>query len=328
MSKVKPCYIEEVKQVSKRILEAKGDFKFAVSADTHLDNSLPDTFRNIKAVDEEVGFDCLMHLGDFLNGNIPRKYTAQILKEQMDDFRNSIKTKAFYPAPGNHDGFYEAGHSTDMTINEDWYEATKFTEEIENVTRTKNRQYFYADYPEKKIRLVILNSFHYSGFSNGERFEKIYGFDTEQIEWVKNTALTVGSDWTIILSSHDMPFSGFDPNYKDEDNKIVNGNLMFDAVLEAKKNNGFSIAAWFIGHHHGDLIINVRGVNFILVASGTAYVPTLWDSPVPPEFGEFFPRRELNTYTEDLWDSVILDKSSRRLKLIRFGAGEDREASY
>ena len=47
MSKVKPCYIEKVKEVCKKTLEIKGDLKFAVSADTHLDNSLPDTFRNI-----------------------------------------------------------------------------------------------------------------------------------------------------------------------------------------------------------------------------------------------------------------------------------------
>lgn len=328
MSKVKPCYIEKVKEVCKKTLEIKGDLKFAVSADTHLDNSLPDTFRNIKAIDSEVGFDFMLHLGDFLNGNIPRKYTAEILKDQMDSFRNSIATKAFYPAPGNHDGFFEYGQSTDMTINEDWYEATKHTEEFKNVTRPKNRQYFYADYPEEKVRIIILNSFHYTGFDNVEKFEKVYGFDLEQIEWVKNIALDLEKDWTVILASHDTPFSGFDPNYKDEDNEIVNGNLMFDAVLTAKKEKGFLLAAWFIGHHHGDLILNVRGVNFILVASGTAYVPTLWDAPVPPEYGNFFPRRELNTDTEDLWDSVILDKSARKLKLIRFGAGEDREASY
>ncbi len=330
MSKVKPCYIEEVKQVIERTSENKGDFRFAVIADTHLDNSLPETFKNIKAVDDKVGFDCMLHLGDFLNGNIPRKYTSQILRDQMDEFRSSINTKAFYPTPGNHDGFYDLifHKSTDMTIDEDWYKATDFLDESDNIVRPENKQYFFVDYPDKKIRIISLNSFHYKGFSNGERFEKVYGFDKEQIEWVKNTALNLISGWTVMFLSHDMPFSEYNTNYNPENNIIVNGDLMFNVVVDKRKENGFDIAAWFIGHHHGDLIIKVRDINFILVASGTAYVPSLWGAPVGREWGEFFPRRELNTDTEDLWDSVVLDKTERKVKLTRFGAGTDRETSY
>ena len=87
MSNIKPCYIEEVKRVAKITKNTAGEFKFAVVADTHIDNSLPDTICNMQNVDKEVDFKCLIHLGDFLNGNFPRKYTKEVLKEQMEMFR-------------------------------------------------------------------------------------------------------------------------------------------------------------------------------------------------------------------------------------------------
>lgn len=326
MNKIKPCYIEEIKRVSEKTINTKGEFKFAVIADTHLDNSLPNTICNIQNVDKAVNYRCLAHLGDFLNGNIPRKYTAEILKSQMEDFVEATAAKAFYPAPGNHDGFVDRikHNANDMTINEDWYEATNFTENYENVTRPKNRQYFYADYPEEKIRLIIINSYHYTGFDDGENFHKVYGIDKEQIKWVEESALNLDKDWTVMLFSHDMPFSNIPEEKIAEENKIVNGNLLLDTVVNARAKNGFEIAGWFIGHHHGDLLRRVRDINFILVGCATAYVAQLWALP----FNGTKPQRTLNTATEDLWDSVILNKTEKKLTLVRFGAGEDREVNY
>lgn len=326
MNKIKPCYIEETKRTSDLINNTDGEFKFAVVADTHLDNSLPDTLCNIKNVDEKVNFKCLIHLGDFLNGNIPGKYTKEILKEQMEQFTECINTKKFYPVPGNHDGFVDRTvyNSNDMTIDEDWYEATSFTENYENVGRIKNKQYFYADYPEEKVRFVAVNSYHYKGFYNGEKFEKVYGIDKAQIEWVEKEALNIDKEWTVIFFSHDMPFSGIDSADIKEHNKIVNGNLMIEAVERAKDKNGFEIAAWFVGHHHGDCIRKARGINYILVGSETAYRPQLWDTYGTIKFYDRF----LNTISEDLWDGVILNKKERKLTLVRFGAGEDRTAEY
>ena len=86
----KEYYKKEIQRVAELTEKTEGDFRFAVVADTHLDNSLPDTLENIKAVDENVHFRCLTHLGDFMNGNIPEKYTREILKEQMEMFCESV----------------------------------------------------------------------------------------------------------------------------------------------------------------------------------------------------------------------------------------------
>lgn len=324
MKKIKACYRDELSRVTEKICEERGDFLFSLVADTHLDNSLSDTLDNISAVDETVGFDCLVHLGDFLNGNIPKNYTKQILKEQMDAFAGATENGVFYPAQGNHDGYIDFLSANDIALDEDWAEATAFVGSYANVVRPKGKPYFYADYPEKNIRLIIVCSFHYTGFYEGEGFSKQYGIDAEQIKWLEDEALNVGEDYTVMLFSHDTPFSNFDEEHIFDDNRRVNGNLAFKTLLKCKKERGFDVAAWFVGHFHGELTAKYFDINFILIGCETAYVPQLWDMPA----NGFYYERELGTKTEDLWDSVILNKSERTLSLIRFGAGEDRRVEY
>lgn len=324
MKKVKSCYEQEVKRVAEKVSEHKGDFLFSLVADSHLDNSLPDTLANINAVDKAVNFDCLIHLGDFLNGNIPKNYTKEILKSQMSQFRESINNKPFYPAQGNHDGYFDLLTATDMAIDEDWAEAIGFVDGYDNVSHPEGKPYFYVDYPEKHIRFVIICSFCYTGFYEGTGFCKRYGLDERQIEWLREEAFNIGTEWSVMLFSHDTPFSCFDEAELFENNVRVNGNLTFKTLLECQKEHGFDVPAWFVGHFHGEYINSFFGINFVLIGSETAYVPQLWDMPE----GGFYCERELDTETEDLWDSVVLDKAERKVRLIRFGAGEDREISY
>lgn len=323
---IKPYYENEIKKITDKLNKYNNCFRFAVAADSHLDNSLADTLNNIHAVDKECEFEFLIHLGDFLNGNFSRQYTKQILHEQMELFKECTSSGKFYPVQGNHDGFVDK-HSqfnvNDIALDEDWYEATSFVDKYENAVREKNKPYFFIDYPKEKIRLVVICSFHYNEFQNTSNFQKQYGIDTKQIEWLKNSALKADKDWTIMLFSHDTPFSQFNENAC-IDNPRVNGNLVMETIHQAQKENGFSLAGWFIGHFHGDYIGKVNGINFILVASETAYVPSLWDMP---ENG-YYPARKCNSAIEDLWDAVVLDKENRKLKLFRFGAGIDREIDY
>lgn len=325
MKQIKECYENELKRVTEEINKNRGDFLFSLVADTHLDNSLPDTLNNIAAVDEAVGFDCMLHLGDFMNGNIPKNYTHEILSEQMKSFASAIKSGEFYPAQGNHDGYTNLCGSNDIALDEDWAAATEFIDTYKNASRPENKPYFYVDYPEKKLRLIVICSFFYnSDFYSGANFAKQFGIDEMQIKWLKDDALNLDSDWTVMLFSHDTPFSNFDEKMLFEDNARVNGSLALQTLIDCRKERGFDIAAWFIGHFHGELIKSFYDVNFIIIGSQTAYVPQLWSMP---EGGFYYPR-VLETDTEDLWDAVIWNKSKRLLRLVRFGVGADREVTY
>lgn len=321
---IKPYYEEEIKRISDKLNNYKDCFKFAVVADSHLDNSLEDTLNNIKAVDSLSQFDCLLHLGDFMNGNLSRQYTKEILKRQMELFKNCLISEKFYPVQGNHDGFADSITGiNDMAIDEDWYEATEFADKYDNVSREHNKPYFYVDCLTEKIRIITVSSFYYTGFTDGGTFVKQYGVSNEQVEWLKKSALNVGKDWTVIIQSHDTPFENFNENVC-IDNSKINGNEIMEIIKRTRDKNGFDLAAWFIGHYHGDYIGKVNGINFILVGSETAYIPSLWDMP---ENG-YYPKRKCGTVLEDLWDAAVLDKENRKVRLFRFGAGEDREIDY
>lgn len=317
MAQNKEYYMDETNNVSKKMLKEKG-FKFAIVTDTHLDNSLKDTISNIKAVDEIAEFRYLIHLGDFLCGNLPRNTTMKIMKKQINDFRGAIKNQRFYPVQGNHDGYYDLnGNKTfDTAIDEDWYSVISYIAEYNYTKTVLNKPYYYVDYEEEKIRLIILCDSRYDGLC-GKNYKKWSGIDTAQIEWFENDALNVDSDYTVMIFSHGSLFDAYADKELDE-------NIALQTLLKKREENGFDVACWFIGHFHGDYTKKIADVNFAFIGSQTSYIPTLWDMPK----GGYFPKRQIGTVSEDLWDCCILNKSERRLKLLRFGAGADRELYY
>lgn len=322
---IKEYYKDTVQKTIKKLEKYNDCFKMALIADTHIDNSVRDSAENICAVDKFADFSCLIHLGDFLNGNIPKRYSDMILKEQFELFKNCISNKNFFPVQGNHDGYCDLTkeYSPNMAIDEDWYSAIKFTENCSGVRTEKNKPYYYVDFPERKLRLIILCTFFYKGFYDGKPYDKVYGTDLEQIEWLKYKALNVSEDWKVMIFSHDAPTEHFDEDAL-ENNPRVNGTLLVNTVKEKMRECGFKLPAWFVGHFHGDYIGKIAGINFILVASETAYVPQLWDMPD----GGYYPDRILGSSTEDLWDALVLDEQNQKIRLFRFGAGKDRELDY
>mgnify|MGYP004485808719 FL=1 len=314
---MKDYYINECDRVCKQF--KKADFSFALAADSHLDNSICDTLENIKAVDGKVGFDCLIHLGDFMNGNFPKGYTEMLLGEQTELWRAAVNAP-FYPAEGNHDGYTENGIN-DMATDELWCGATKYLDDDRRVTRPYGKPYYYVDFEDKKIRLVFICSFYYE-WKDGV-FDKKYGISEGQVEWLKNEGFNAPCGWTVMVFSHDTPFNDYFSPIS-EDNQRINGYAAFRALTDNAEKNGFTVAAWFLGHEHGDYNGVISGVTFIMTTCETAYVPSLW-----PMVGDgVFPERNLGTVTEDAWDAVSVDTKERKIHMVRFGAGEDREISY
>lgn len=295
---MKLCYKNEIKKICRKLSKEEFNLKFAVVADSHLDNSLPETLENIKAVDNEINFDFMLHLGDFLNGNIPKEYTEKIFKEQVELFENTINGK-FFPTQGNHDGYTDFKYN-DIATDGLWEYATG------------RKPYYFEDY--KDFRIVSLCSFAYEYTPEGN-FRKLYKILDSQIEWLENVALN--TDKTVIFLSHDSPLTSL---YEKGITPVI------EAVLRAKEKYKFDIAGWFIGHFHGDYSFKAHGINFFVIASETAYVPQLWGfSEKEPEI---YPERKLGTVSEDLWNVVTINTNTRKIKLMRFGAGKDEEISY
>lgn len=310
------CYEHEIERTIQAVHSCGGDLTIALVADSHLDNSAPATVGNIAAVDQAVQFDCCIHLGDFLAGETGGRYAKLLLRQQLDLFRPAVSSGRFFPVQGNHDAC-SGPYSEHL-----WPEAIGFLDAEPGVCRPAQKPYYYVDIAKEKVRLVFLCSYFYE--QCGSEPVMIFGYEESQIQWLQNEALVLPSDWTVMLFSHDAPFSALLSDEKTalEKNDIANGNPVFSALNHCRKQYGFDIAGWFIGHYHGDRIVTRFGVPFVITASETAYDPQLFDDDVR------FWARELGTPSEDLWDVLVLKKSERRVWLKRFGAGEDRVVCY
>ena len=310
------CYEHEATHTIQDVLSCNGDLTIALVADSHLDNSAPATVENIAAVNQAVQFDCCVHLGDFLAGEIGGRYAKLLLRQQLELFRTAVSSGRFFPVQGNHDAC--SGPYSERL----WLEAIGFLDEEQNLRRPTQKPYYYVDVAKEKVRLVFVCSYYYEHCGDGPVM--IFGYEEDQIQWLQETALALPSDWTVMLFSHDAPFSAllFDEETALAKNAITNGNQIFYALDQCRKQYGFDIAGWFIGHYHGDRIVTRFGIPFVITASETAYDPQLFDDDVR------FWARDLGTPNEDLWDALVLKKSERRVYLKRFGAGEDRVVHY
>lgn len=311
---VKKCYVHEVEQTARDVMACGGDLVIALAADSHLDNSVPTTVENIAAVDQRVHFDCCIHLGDFLAGKIGRLYARVLLRQQLEQFSHAVASGRFFPVQGNHDE--HCGQCSEQF----WVEATDFLNAEKDVCRVGQKPYYYVDIEKQKVRLVFLDSYYFERQADG--MTMVFGYEEGQIEWLQNQALRLPADWTVMLFSHDAPFSELEEETAMTRNAIRNGNRVFQTIDQCRKKYGFSLAGWFIGHYHGDRVTSLFGVNFIICASQTAYDPQLFDDDVR------FWERELGTVSEDLWDALVLNRREHRIYLKRFGAGEDRTVEY
>lgn len=347
---IKDYFKDEATETINSINKVKSDksFSFCVVTDSHLSDNEENTFENIKCVDSHVGFNCLVHLGDIVCGNIPEKVTRRLLRESLAGYRNSVATGEVYVAQGNHDGYrdesYKGQTVTSIALDEKWYEDTKFADENKNLVRKGDKPYFYVDFPEYKLRFIILCTNAYNHDARLKIFDKIYGLKDEQVEWLGETLLSTPSDYVTFVFSHIPPFSvnKRNPNVEREAPKYVSSSFinMKNSVemFKAFKNGiGFefsekyydftnkkgTLAAWVFGHGHGDFYTVWEDINFIEVASQTAYIPQLWKP-----LGEFPEPRDMGTVNEDAWDAIVIDTDEQKIYFTRFGAGKDRVVKY
>ena len=90
---INQCYEYEAAHTIQDVLSCNGDLNIALVADSHLDNSVPATIENISAVDQAVHFDCCVHLGDFLAGEIGGRYAKLLLRQQLALFRADASSR-------------------------------------------------------------------------------------------------------------------------------------------------------------------------------------------------------------------------------------------
>lgn len=335
--------IKTIQSVKQKASDA--DLVFALVTDSHLSDNGEHTRENIAAVDNEIHFEFLVHLGDFLTGNIPEKYSRKNLREELKSYRSSLNSGIMYVAQGNHDGYRDESYKgqlvTDIALDENWYEDTCFIDGYRNVHRPGNKPYFYVDYPDLELRLIFLCTNGYHIDKVRKEYVKKYAMDDEEIEWLGKDALHTPNGYTVMVFSHIPPLEeipDLEPKqYRVWSNSEENyGNAVYllrayqqgETVEINKKLYDYTVksgevACWFFGHDHSDFKTVIDGINYVGTTSQTAYIPQLWEP-----MGEFTAPRDLETASEDAWETVLWCREARTIYLDRFGAGKDRVIKY
>lgn len=300
--KPKEFFEEEIRETVQDILSlSKGLLAFCVLTDTHytINGTWEDTAMNIRAIHEQVHFDEIIHLGDITDGITSAKVTSDYVKWVKSDLQaNQVPVRMVL---GNHDSNYFRSNPEKFTIEEQ----IKLYLEDGN---ERSAPYYYVDYPEFKLRCLFLHS-----FDNEAPIR--YGFSDAEIEWVRATLKGMKNGGNVIVFSHDAPFAELDYwSYS-----IHNGEQLMKLLEEYNAKSDYHILGYFYGHTHSDLVY--EECSFPLVSIGCAKCEYFEDKK--PE-GAYVPKRQLNTITQDLWDTMLLDIDNDTIYMIRFGAGENR----
>jgi hypothetical protein len=173
--------------------------------------------------------------------------------------------------------------------------------------------YFYLDNVPQKVRFVCLNSHYYDGaaITSGTASAMTTGFGTAQLEWLKNIALDVESDWSVVIAMHTPPIADYAKTFSETDYKGIR-----DTIYNSTAN----IIGIFCGHVHKDRLIPTdlnRPICTITCAINTPYDGTATDRT-----------NAKGTDKETAIDIVSINKANRTIYMTRLGAGEDREVSY
>ncbi|WAX23853.1 tail protein [Latilactobacillus phage TMW 1.1397 P1] len=204
--------------------------------------------------------------------------------------------------------------------------------------RNGDSNYFYKDYPVKKVRLIGVDSNDTPTIlaeDGGPKYPGInyMGYRQEQLNWLANTALQgVPEDYTTIIVSHEgtvtTPYDNdlSDPAHghhtnQAEFNRIINdfinggSGLVTNYVKDNKiavqtdfTNQGKRILAGYIhGHDHKESHTDSVGFNDIGIINSFG----------SSRYGD-----------NDGWNLISLDTDNRKLILHGFGTATDREFTY
>lgn len=279
---------------------------FCLLTDSHytVNGTWQDTAENIRRVQEQAGFDAIVHLGDLTDGMLSKQICQDYASQVISDLRSN--QVPLYLCIGNHDTNYFHGNPDCLSYEEQY--ALYLRQNEQHVVREKNQLYYYVDYPKVKVRCLFLYAFDHREYIR-------YGFSMEEVNWVKETLQLTPEGYSVVVFSHDAPLARLD-YWASE---IRNGEELME-VLEAYHNQeGNCILGYIHGHTHADYVYTERA--FPIISLGCSKIEYFPDKK--PE-GAVRQERTPDTVTQELWDTLIITPDKKKLDFIRFGAGENR----
>lgn len=314
----KPWFDQEVEAVARRVHEADNDhtLKFCLLTDTHftVNGVWEDTASNIQRMARKAGYDAIIHLGDLTDGMAPKEITRKYVSRIIDDLEKC--QVPLYIALGNHDNNYFRNTPNTFSV-EEMKEVYRLGKEdgrhsMEGASGTERGISYYVDMPKGQVRMIFLSSFD-------DMAPVRYGYTDRQLAWVREALYSAGAGTRFMIFSHDAPLARLDF----WSFHIRNGEKLLEILEECNSREDYQVAGFFYGHTHSDYVFDE--CSFPVISTGCSKLEYMLEKK--PE-GAVTCKREPDTASQELWDNLLIDLEKERIRLIRFGAGEDREVSF
>lgn len=307
--KEKQYFLDEVQKTVNTVIENRREksLVLGVLSDSHftINGTWEDTIHNIKAVNNKVNFDGIVHLGDLTDGMVPAEITKKYAEKIISDLKEI--NVPIYIVIGNHDTNYFNGNSEPLSEKEQYEIYQQHSDKY--VNRELKNLYYFSDFKDISLRCIFLTSFDHR--------EKLrYGFPDEELVWVRDVLESTPKAYSIIVFSHEAPL----PTLDYWSDNIRNGDKLMSILERYHLNNRKKIMAFIHGHTHADYIYTERA--FPIVSIGCSKCEYFTDKK--PESATTY-KRKLNSVSQELWDTLIVTPSENKINFIRFGTGEDRE---
>lgn len=276
--------------------------------------------------------DLAVYNGDIVHGREVKSNTINRIKQLIHTHRLAFDDLPTMWTIGNHDdnNIYFAGEVRRENI--------LTLAELENAFEI-NKTYGYRDFGDKKLRVIVLDSFENPeiiGEDGLPKYTRDYSsvFSANQLTWLSK-ALEVPTGYSVIAFTH-VPPLGYCNNKPYIGYHNVNHDLMlglFNAFVEgtsytasgtntdypAQVNADYSnqggghLIGIVTGHEHRDLEPQV--INGVRVIERTCNLPA-------------GAGRSIGSVSEEAFDVIEIDSVNKHCKFNRFGAGNSLEFDY
>ena len=311
-------------------------FVFSYVSDDHatgwLNRYRKYTAMALDRVSKSLGVDAILNCGDSV---LSAGGALNALRKQ---FENTNKEDVLF-VEGNHDRYIV----DPILSKEDFFNFMyrKQTGDASFHFGNPPASYYYRDFADKKMRLVVLDLYDIPSQYN---YNDHNGYRQNQLQWLANDALRIDADWSVIVATHSAPYSdadGMTNNTGGQGNRellpqilsafkngtsvhLVNTTVLGDVftvdfTADFTGQGSRTLVGVFTGHNHTDVVLEKNDITYVSIACG--YID------VALYMGQLGYRYQ-DEYSAIAFDVVIVDTTTQTVTLKRFGWGNDRSFSY
>ena len=269
-------------------------------------------------------------------GDVVRAFgTKDKIKEDIYGFNSEVKdyvdSRNYFPTIGNHDFTIKYINSADDQTGYTYgvpFAYNSSVKPLESYASLINQKmFYYFDNPVQKVRYIMVNTEEEVNYGDNPWGVGAH-ITQQQLDWLTNDALNVPSDdWHVVTIGH-VPIHPYAPSHDGAldilryalEGYTNKSKASFTAPYGTVLNKDFTnykghMVGYFAGHNHKDT--EFVGENMINISTGcdATYNDDVW-------------KRTVGTVTEQLFDVVIVDKTNRKINMIRIGAGDNRTFNY